>query len=71
MKPMLQFTSLLQRAEERPRRRRRAIKTPQNPKVRGVALFGAVNLPTDDDNCVNSDCLELITRGAKWVREIR
>lgn len=60
MKPMLEFTSLPPRAEEKPRRRRRKVKSPENPKVRCVMLAGLFNQPNgrQDADLMN---------GAKWV----
>lgn len=64
---MLQFTSLPPQAEERPRRRRRKVKSPENPKVRSVALTGLfVNQPNFNDQ--NQD-FELV-KGAKWVSRV-
>ncbi len=62
MMPALEFTSMPPKAQGRPRRRRRKIISPENPKVRSVALTGLSNQP------LGSEEIELIVKGAKWVR---
>ena len=54
MRPMLDFSSLPQRPDERPRRRRRAVKTPKNARVKSVHASLEPN-----------DVVRLAT---KWVR---
>ena len=58
MIPALEFTGQPPKAEARPRRRRRKIVSPENPKVRSVAL---ANQPMDSEE------IQLVVRGAKWV----
>lgn len=66
MKPMLQFTCVPPRAGEKPKRRRRKVRSPENPQVRSVALTGLFSRHEGEDD---SD-FELAMRGVnKWVRE--
>ena len=65
--PMLEFTnaSVPLRADERPRRRRKGLKTPKNPKVRAMVFGGGhthIHLENND--------IKLAEKAAKWVRTL-
>ena len=66
MKPMLQFTRVPPKAGEKPKRRRRKVKSPENPQVHSVALTGLFNQPSREEDSE----FELAMRGiSKWVWE--
>ena len=70
MKPMLQFTNLPPRAQDRPRRRRRRkIISPENPKVRCVSLAGLFNQANACEREEEGDGEDMpVMTDVKWVR---
>ncbi len=66
MRPMLSFTNLPSRVEVRKRRRRRAVKTPTNPRVRSVALSQASRSQQGDGKDAGS-AVGVSELSLKWV----
>ena len=72
MIPMLEFSKLPPRNEDRlKRRRKRTIKTPKFPKVRSVAVSVPQVEPRHSSReSLENDDFETILLGAKWVHEL-
>ncbi len=62
MKPMLNFTNLPAPVEMRKKRRRRAVKTPTNPRVKAVTLSQACRSQGEAGGVTSTAELSL-----KWV----